>query len=86
LGVVLGLPVAFLHPWLFTAYFGVVAVYGLVTLASSFSLSPALWVMTWLGVIATHLVYGTRFLIGLLSRRMPCEVERFDHPAEGPSV
>jgi len=86
-GVVVGLPVAFLHPWLFYAYFGTLAFYGVVTLLSAFSLSPALWLVTWLGVIATHLVYGTRFLLGLLSRRMPCEVERFDHPAEGrPSV
>jgi hypothetical protein len=38
--------------------------------------------MTWLGVMATHVVYGIRFLMGLLSRHMPCEVERFDHPAE----
>jgi cellulose synthase/poly-beta-1,6-N-acetylglucosamine synthase-like glycosyltransferase len=82
LGLVVGLPLAFLHPWLFYAYFGVVALYGFITLASSASLSPSLWFMTWLGVMATHVVYGIRFLMGLLSRRMPCEVERFDHPAE----
>lgn len=83
LGLVVGLPLAFLHPWLFTAYFAVVALYGFITLVSSVSLSPSLWFMTWLGVMATHVVYGTRFLMGLLSRHMPCEVERFDHPAEG---
>ncbi|MEI7945651.1 MAG: glycosyltransferase [bacterium] len=82
LGILIGLPLAFLHPWLFTTYFGVLALYGIITLVSSFSLSPALWFMTWLGVMATHIVYGIRFLMGLLSRRMPCEVEHFDHPAE----
>jgi cellulose synthase/poly-beta-1,6-N-acetylglucosamine synthase-like glycosyltransferase len=82
LGLVVGLPLAFLHPWLFYAYFGAVALYGFITLASCASLSPSLWFMTWLGVMATHVVYGIRFLMGLLSRHMPCEVERFDHPAE----
>lgn len=82
LGLLFGLPLAFLHPWLFYTYFGVVGLYGFITLVSSFSLSPALWFITWLGVMATHIVYGIRFLMGLLSRRMPCEVEHFDHPAE----
>jgi glycosyltransferase involved in cell wall biosynthesis len=82
LGLVVGLPLAFLHPWLFYAYFGAVALYGFITLASCASLSPSLWFMTWLGVMATHVIYGIRFLMGLLSRHMPCEVERFDHPAE----
>jgi glycosyltransferase involved in cell wall biosynthesis len=82
LGLLIGLPLAFLHPWLFYAYFGILALYGFITLVSSASLSPSLWLMTWLGVMATHVVYGVRFLMGLLSRHMPCEVERFDHPAE----
>ncbi|MCL2104628.1 MAG: glycosyltransferase [Kiritimatiellaeota bacterium] len=82
LGIVLGAPLAFLHPWLGGAYLGALACYALVTLISSFSLSVPMWLVTWLGVMATHLVYGTRFLIGLLSRRMPCETAAFDHPAE----
>jgi hypothetical protein len=32
--------------------------------------------------MATHIVYGLRFLMGLVTRRMPCEVAVFDHPAE----
>jgi glycosyltransferase involved in cell wall biosynthesis len=86
LGLVAGLPLSFLHPWLFYAYFGTLALYGVLTFAFSFSLSPCLWFVTWLGVIATHIVYGVRFLTGLLTRRMPCEVERFDHPAEKKSM
>jgi glycosyltransferase involved in cell wall biosynthesis len=82
LGILIGLPLTFLHPWFFYTYFGVLAFYGFITLVSSFSLSPVLWLMTWLGVMATHVVYGIRFLLGLLSRRMPCEVDHFDHSAE----
>jgi hypothetical protein len=43
-----------------------------------------MWIVTWLGVMATHIVYGVRFLIGILSKRMPCEVAQFDHPSEKP--
>ena len=82
LGVIIGAPLAFLHPWLCYIYVGVLSCYALITLVSSFSLSLPMWFITWLGVMATHVVYGTRFLLGLLSRRMPCETAAFDHPAE----
>jgi len=82
LGVILGAPLAFLHPWLRLAYLGVLSCYALITLISSFTLSPPMWLATWLGVMATHVVYGIRFLLGLLSRHMPCETTPFDHPAE----
>ncbi len=82
LGLVVGAVLACLHPWLRIAYFAVLAFYALITFLSSASLSPALWLVTWLGVIATHVVYGVRFAQGLLSRRMPCEVAAFDHPSE----
>ncbi len=82
LGLVVGAMLACLHPWLRIAYFAVLAFYLLITFISSVSLSPALWLVTWLGVIATHVVYGVRFAQGLLARRMPCEVAAFDHPSE----
>ena len=82
LGILIGLPLAFLHPYFFYIYSSVLAFYGFITFVSSFSLSPTLWFMTWLGVMATHVIYGIRFLMGLLSRHMPCEVEHFDHSAE----
>ena len=64
-------------------YLGGVALYLFLTALFSASLfHPFLWLATWFGVIATHIVYGIRFAQGLLSRRMPCEVARFDHPAE----
>ena len=81
-GLAAGALAACLHPWLRIAYLTALACYGVLTLLSTASLSPKLWLATWLGVIATHLVYGVRFAQGLLSRRMPCEVATFDHPAE----
>jgi hypothetical protein len=82
LGLVAGAALACLHPWLRIAYLAALACYGLITFLASASLSPALWLMTWLGVMATHAVYGVRFAQGLLARRMPCEVAAFDHPSE----
>lgn len=81
-GLVAGAGLSFLHPWLRTAYLASLSAYALITLLSSFHTSPALWLVTWLGVMATHIVYGVRFMLGLLMRRMPCEVAVFDHPAE----
>ena len=81
-GLASGALLACLHPWLRVAYFAALACYGTLTLLSAFSPHVGLWLVTWLGVIATHLVYGVRFAQGLLSRRMPCEVAAFDHPAE----
>ena len=82
LGLIAGAGLAFLHPWLRIAYLAALAFYGLVTFISSASLHPGLWLATWLGVTATHIVYGIRFAQGLLARRMPCEVAAFDHPSE----
>ena len=81
-GVAFGAALACLHPRLRCAYLAALALYGGLTLLSSASVSPLLWLATWLGVMATHVVYGIRFAQGLLSRRMPCEVAAFDHPAE----
>ncbi len=82
IGLVLGVPFAILLRPLRHLYAGITALYLLVTFVSSFSLRPGMWLITWLGVVATHMVYGVRFLQGLLSRRMPCETARFDHTSE----
>ncbi len=82
LGLAVGAVLACLYPPLRIAYFSGIALYALLTLFSSISHSPALWLTTWLGVMATHIVYGVRFMLGILTRRMPCEVAAFDHPAE----
>lgn len=63
-------------------YFAVIAIYALLTFIASISSRPHIWIITWLGIIATHIIYGTRFLIGLLAYQMPTAVDNFDHPSE----
>ena len=53
--------------------------YILLVLLTSFSLNPAVWVITLCGVLATHVTYGIRFLGGLLARKAPCEFIGKDH-------
>ncbi len=67
-----------LRPW----YLGTLLAYLTLTLLGAFHCRPGIWLATWLGIVATHLVYGARFLQGLCSVRMPDEVARFDHPSE----
>lgn len=81
-GVVVGFPLACLYPLLRTLYLTVLGLYAGLTFITCASLNVRLWLITWLGVMASHLVYGVRFAQGLLSKRMPCEVETFDHPSE----
>jgi hypothetical protein len=81
-GLVAGGVVAALFPWLRMPYLTGIAVYVVVTLAASAARSVHVWLLTWLGVMATHVVYGVRFLIGWFSPRLPGEVRRFDHPSE----
>ena len=80
LGVVLGLPASFLHPWLRYAYLGTLAFYAaLVLLFTASPLHPISWLLTALGVVATHLWYGARFLRGLCGAKLPSDVQAFDH-------
>ena len=81
-GIICGIPLCLLFNPLWYLYTGIITIYLLITLLSSFSLRPHMWLITWLGIITTHLVYGVRFLQGLLAKRMPCETGRFDHPSE----
>ena len=84
LGVLLGGAVFALpeHPAttvLCWTYIGVTGFYALVTLLSSFSVNPFMWLFTWLGVVTSHLWYGIRFLQGLCASRAPCEYIGRDH-------
>ena len=54
-------------------------VYAVSVLATSFSLRPHVWLLTALGVLASHVVYGIRFLQGLSARKAPCEYIGKDH-------
>ena len=53
--------------------------YILLVLLTSFSLNPAVWIITLCGVLATHVTYGIRFLGGLLAKKAPCEFIGKDH-------
>ncbi|NLF85922.1 MAG: glycosyltransferase, partial [Lentisphaerae bacterium] len=82
LGVAFGGLAGLAHPLLGRLYVGTVSAYLLVTFLGAFNRRPSTWLMTWAGIVATHMVYGTRFLQGICSRAMPCETARFDHPSE----
>ena len=43
---------------------------------------PHVWIITWLGIILTHIVYGARFIFGLVAYKMPVDTANFDHPSE----
>ncbi len=60
-------------------YFGVVGLYALLTLLTSFSLNVGMWLVTWLGVVASHVWYGIRFVCGLCAKKAPCEYIGRDH-------
>ena len=60
-------------------YVGVTGLYAAATFLSSFSLNPFMWLLTWLGVVASHLWYGIRFMQGLCASRAPCEYIGRDH-------
>lgn len=84
LGVLLGAAAFALpaHPAataLRTAYVCGLGLYAGATFLASFSLNPSMWLLTWLGVVASHLWYGIRFLQGLCAARAPCEYIGRDH-------
>jgi hypothetical protein len=63
---------AMLALWPFLAYL-------LLTGVTTFSINPAMWPLTWLGVFASHVTYGVRFLQGLFAAKAPCEFIGRDH-------
>jgi glycosyltransferase involved in cell wall biosynthesis len=78
-GVVFALPEHPVTTVLRWTYIGVTGFYAGMTFLSSFSLNPFMWVVTWLGVVTSHLWYGIRFMQGLCSSRAPCEYIGRDH-------
>ena len=55
------------------------AVYAVAVLLSTFTLRPHYWLLTALGVFASHVTYGIRFMLGLCARKAPCEYIGKDH-------
>ena len=78
-GAVFALPAHPVTTVLRWTYVGVTGFYAGVTFLSSFCLNPFMWIVTWLGVVASHLWYGVRFLQGLCASRAPCEYIGRDH-------
>jgi len=81
LGVVLGGALVACVPWLplRIAYFAVLGLYAALTIATSASFRPLMWLATWLGIAASHLWYGWQFLRGLCAGKAPCEFIGKDH-------
>ena len=48
-------------------------VYGALVTVTTFSRNLKTWLLTALGVVATHVVYGVRFVQGLCANKAPCE-------------
>jgi glycosyltransferase involved in cell wall biosynthesis len=69
----------FVHPTVLAVAALPAAVYALVTVVGSFSPNPVTWILTWAGIVATHVTYGIRFLSGLVAGRAPCEYIGKDH-------
>lgn len=82
LGVVFGGIASWFLPVLRIPYLAVLAFYGLATFIAAFHRKPFDWLLTWFGIVLTHIVYGVRFLQGVLFGRMPTEVRAFDHHSE----
>lgn len=55
------------------------AVYLFFVVLTSFAFNPLMWISVALGTVFTHLVYGVRFMAGLLASKAPCEFIGADH-------
>lgn len=77
--IVFALPVCTVANVLQWVYLSVMGFYALATLVSSFALNPLMWLVTWVGVMASHLTYGIRFMQGLCAKSAPCEFIGKDH-------
>ena len=80
----IGAALALLLPPLRPLYLGALTLYVLIVLLFTLTRNPLNWILIALGVAASHLWYGARFLVGLATRRLPGEVRPFDHPSERP--
>jgi len=82
LGLIIGAISSCLIPLLMPFYVAALLLYAVISLLSSFRLNPIHWVIVWIGVVLTHMVYGVRFIVGLFASKLPGEKQDFDHPSE----
>jgi glycosyltransferase involved in cell wall biosynthesis len=86
LGLISGGSLAYLWPPIRTPYILSVSLYAAITFLFAIHRNPLAWILVWLGIMSTHVVYGIRFVVGLLSKQMPETVALFDHPSESPNT
>ena len=77
-GVALGAGIA-VPTWAAGVALAPLALYWALVLLMSFSVRPHDWLLTALGVFASHVCYGVRFVQGLCARKAPCEYIGKDH-------
>lgn len=66
--------------WIWRAVIsGPMIIYVALVTLSTLALNPVTWLVSALGVVATHVVYGVRFIAGILARKAPCEFIGKDH-------
>ena len=81
-GLLLGAILAPLSSLCRTLYVGTLLLYAIAMLISCVNRNPLSWLLTWLGAILTHDVYGFNFLVGFFINRLPDEVHNFDHASQ----
>ncbi len=81
LGLIVGIPLSFCHPWYAFIYLTTIATYLFITFADALIEAPPpnTLLRMWSGIMLTHLWYGIRFIQGVFSLKMPCGVRPFDH-------
>ena len=65
--------------WTMRAYVAPMALYQILLLATTFTWRVPTWVLTALGVVASHVCYGVQFVRGLCAKKAPCEFIGKDH-------
>ena len=65
--------------WTMRAYVAPMALYQLLLAVTTFTWRLPTWLLTALGVVASHLCYGIQFVRGLCAKKAPCEFIGKDH-------
>jgi len=74
--LIVGTILSFFYPIVHSIYLLIVAGYALGVLASAVKIGGKLFPLVWLGIVLTHIVYGLRFMQGLIAGRQPAHLQR----------